>query len=79
MNLFRSEEHIKGWPQLNPASVPQGVIPLRDLATLYGTENRRHLLDGNYISHWLPQRRQERAAALQSIGKNIPFWLVVKS
>jgi hypothetical protein len=73
MNLFRSEEHALRWPQLKPDAA-QGVIPLRELAVLFGTETRHHLLDPDYVSRWLPQRESERQEALARLGLTTPFW-----
>ena len=74
MNLFRSEEHVRCWPQL-AAPLEESVISLADLLVVFGSENRRHLLDGNYISRWLPRRGPERREALEAIGKATPLWL----
>ena len=74
MNLFRSEEHARRWAQFNPASDPDGFISLVDLAELFGTESRRHLLDEDYISRWAPRRPRERDDVLKRIGKGAPFW-----
>jgi hypothetical protein len=56
MNLFRSEEHARRWPQFNPAS-EVGFISLPELAGFFGTETRRHMLDADYLSAWLGARR----------------------
>lgn len=74
MNLFRSEEHVRQWTLFNPESA-DGLIALPDLATLFGTESRRHWLDDDYLSRWFPQRARERREVLERIGKAIPFWL----
>jgi hypothetical protein len=74
MNLFRSEEHIRRWEQFDPAS-EDGIIALPDLWALYETESRRHLLDGDYLERWAPQRWPERREALQRIDKASPYWL----
>ena len=74
MNLFRSEEHARRWGQFNPAS-EQGFLSLQDLAGLFGTPTRRHMLDTDYLSVWYPQRAQERREYLTRIGKATPFWL----
>lgn len=73
MNLFRGEEHVRNWAQFNPDSA-EGIMPLSDWVVLFSTERRKHLLDGDYISRWLPYRGQERDAALQRLGKTGPFW-----
>jgi hypothetical protein len=73
MNLFRSEDHVRRWAQL--ASDPdEGTIRLEDLVAVFSTPNRRHLLDGDYMSRWLPLRGPERRSALERIGKATPLW-----
>ncbi|MBI1847659.1 MAG: hypothetical protein HY294_00140 [Candidatus Rokubacteria bacterium] len=74
MNLFRSEEHARRWPQFNPAS-GEGFIALPDLADFFGMETRHHLLDADYLSAWFPKRAAERRAFLERVGKTTPFWL----
>ena len=73
MNLFRSEEHVPGWAEFNPASA-QEIVSLTDLVLLMGTESRRHWLDEDYVSRWFPQRRRERQEVLERIGKTSAFW-----
>jgi len=73
MNLFRSEEHVLRWAQLDPAMADE-TLPVADVARIFGTESRRHLLDGNYISTWLPKRGPERVEALRRIGKANARW-----
>jgi hypothetical protein len=74
MNLFRSEEHARGWPAFQ-ARAEEGFITLPDLAGFFGTETRRHMLDADYLSRWFPQRGAERRAYLERIGKTTPFWM----
>ena len=74
MNLFRSEEHARGWAQFNPAS-EQGFISLTDLVGMFGTQTRQHMLDADYLSAWYPQRAVERRDYQTRIGKSTPFWL----
>jgi hypothetical protein len=76
MNLFRSEEHARRWPQFNPASEAQmGFIALPDLAAFFGTESRRHMLDPDYLSAWYPRRAAERREVLERLGRTVPFWM----
>ena len=76
MNLFRSEEHARRWPQFNPASeAGLGFIRLEDLVAFFGTESRRHMLDADYLSAWYPKRAAERRSVLERAGKTTPFWL----
>ena len=74
MNLFRSEEHARRWEAFRPES-EEGFIALPDLAGLFGTESRRHMLDADYLSRWYPLRAAERRDYLAHIGKASPFWL----
>jgi hypothetical protein len=74
MNLFRSEDHARRWPAFQPRS-EEGFIGLAELAGFFGTESRRHMLDGDYLSAWYPRRGQERLAYLERIGKTSPFWM----
>ncbi|MGH7316867.1 MAG: hypothetical protein ACREJS_11460 [Candidatus Rokuibacteriota bacterium] len=74
MNLFRSEEHARRWSRFPPKS-EEGFIALTDLAGFFGTESRRHMLDGDYLSVWYPRRAAERRAYLEQIGKTSPFWM----
>ncbi len=74
MNLFRSEEHVRNWYRFNPDSA-EGIMPLAGYVALFSTEDRKHKLDGNYISEWLPRRVQERVGVLQRLGKSSPFWM----
>ena len=74
MNLFRSEEHARRWVDFQ-AKAEQGFITLPDLAGFFGTETRRHMLDGDYLSSWYPRRATERRAYLERIGKTSPFWM----
>lgn len=50
-------------------------MPVRELVALYVAESRRHVLDGDYISRWLPQRKAERRAVLERLGQATPYWL----
>lgn len=74
MNLFRSEEHVRRWALFNPGS-EEGFIALADVAALFATPSRRHLLDGDYLSFWFPQRYGERRPLLERLGKATPYWL----
>jgi hypothetical protein len=74
MNLFRAEEHARRWPQFQ-SRAEEGFISLADLAGFFGTETRRHMLDGDYLSVWYPRRAAERRAYLERIGKATPFWM----
>lgn len=74
MNLFRSEEHVQRWSLFNLAS-RQGLIPLAQVATLFGAPSRRHMLDADYLSSWYPRRYEERREILEAQGRATTFWL----
>ena len=74
MNLFRSEEHARRWPGFQTRA-EEGFIALAELAGLFGTETRHHMLDADYLSAWYPRRGAGRRAYLGRIGKTTPFWL----
>ncbi len=73
MNLFRSEEHVHNWAEFSPGSV-EGIMPMAHWLVVFSTEERKHYLDGNYISRWLPLKSQQQFEALRGLGKISPFW-----
>ena len=73
MNLFRSEEHARNWPHFDPHSA-EGTMPLADWMQMYTVESMKHMLDGDYISRWQPQRGAERQVVLDRLGWSCPFW-----
>lgn len=73
MNLFRSEEHVRNWPQFNPESA-EGVMSVADWLTVFSTEERKHYLEGDYISKWLPLKSAQQGEALRGLGKTSAFW-----
>ena len=66
MNIFQSEDHVRRWVHFNPDSA-ESIMPVADWAIVQGTESRRHFLDSDYLSNWLPRRREERWEALQRL------------
>jgi hypothetical protein len=72
MNLFRSEEHVRNWSLYDSESA-DGIMPLRDYATLFGTGLFRQRLEPDYVL-LLPQLEVESMAALAKLGKTGPFW-----
>ncbi len=73
MNLFRSEEHVRNWLQFNPDSA-EGILPLDEEVSLLSAESRKHALDGDFVSRWLPRRAQERDEVLRRLGKTSSYW-----
>ncbi len=72
MNLFRSEEHVKKWPQYDPASA-QSIMELAKWAEIFSGPLFRNRLDPDYL-----EKVHEYAAVmfqtLKKIGKAGPFW-----
>ena len=71
MNLFRSEEHAKSWSRFDPASA-DAIMPLTDWAAVFAVEGRKHLMDGDYLSRWLPRGIQSERQRCGSSGKPGP-------
>jgi hypothetical protein len=72
MNLFRSEDHIRGWAQFKEGT-EEGIIPLEDLLKPFSVGLFRKRLDPDYVS----QRKEyikEFVATLVEIGKTGQFW-----
>jgi hypothetical protein len=72
MNLFRSEEHVHNWSRFDPEST-DGIMPLRDYATLFGIGLFRERLAPDYVLR-LPQLLPEMLATLANLGKTGAFW-----
>ena len=72
MNLFRSEEHIRGWSRFDPAA-EQGIVPIADLVKLFSLNMFTKRLEPDYAT-----RSQEYAgeflSAVAELGKTRPFW-----
>jgi len=72
MNLFRSEEHIRGWSRFDPAA-EQGIVPVPDLVKLFSLNMFTKRLEPDYAT-----RSQEYAgeflSAVAELGKTRPFW-----
>lgn len=70
MNLFRSEEHARGWKLYTQAG-DDYVMPVSDWATVFTASLFRNRLDADYLSQadrYLEDYRQ----ALKAMGKSIP-------
>jgi hypothetical protein len=74
MNLFRSEEHVQSWTLYDPDSA-DGIMPLRDYATLFGVELFRQRLEPDYVLR-LPQFLPEMIGTLAKLGKTGAFWRI---
>jgi hypothetical protein len=76
MNLFRSEEHVASWSLYDPDSA-DGIMPLRDYATLFGVQLFRQRLEPDYVLR-LPQLFPEWLSTLARLGKTGPFWQLTR-
>jgi hypothetical protein len=72
MNLFRSEEHIHNWPRYDPATA-EGILPLKDLVTVFSGNLFKRRLDMDYVS-CSQEYTMELLNVLSEIGKTRPFW-----
>ncbi len=72
MNLFRSEEHVRSWALYDPESA-DGIMPLKDYATLFGVRLFRERLEPDYVLR-IPQLAPEWITTLVQLGKTGPFW-----
>jgi hypothetical protein len=72
MNLFRSEEHVRGWSKFDPEST-DGIMPLRDYAKLFGIPLFRERLEPDYVLR-LPQLMVEFLTTLAGLGRTGSFW-----
>jgi class 3 adenylate cyclase len=70
MNLFRSEDHVKRWPQ-HFETADDYVMPVRDWAAVFSAPIFRNRLDPDYLAHSQDLLEGYRAALL-SKGKAIP-------
>ena len=64
---------MRNWSQFKP-DCAEGILSLAEAITLFSNEVRKHMLDGDYISRWLPHQPDERAEILRRLGKTSPFW-----
>jgi len=74
MNLFRSEEHVRGWALFDPAS-EDGIRPVAEFAVLFGLPMFRERSAPDYVQR-LPALRDERLAASERFAKGSSFWAV---
>ena len=72
MNLFRSEEHIRGWVEFREGT-EDGIIPLDDLLRLFSGSYFRKRLDPDWVSR-MREYMMETRTTLGEIGKTGPFW-----
>lgn len=72
MNLFRSKEHAKKWPEFRPGT-EAGILSLVDAMRVMSTPRHRDRLSGRYVST-LPDTVPAFVARLLEVGGNSPFW-----
>jgi hypothetical protein len=73
MNLFRSEEHVKAWPDYDSIS-GQSIMPLADWATTFSGPLFRNRLQPDYLSR-VHEYGSEMISTLQKFGKTGSFWV----
>jgi len=73
MHFFRSEEHLKNWTQYDPAT-EEGMVPLKDLITLFSIDFFTKRLEPDYFSH-LAEYMVGFFPMLSQIGKTGSFWM----
>ena len=72
MNLFRSKEHARNWSGFE-AGTEDGIISLRDGASLMSTPRHRDRLNGHYVSSVSKSARQY-FENIRKVTNNSPFW-----
>jgi len=72
MNLFRSEEHIRGWSRFDPAA-EQGIVPIADLVKLFSLNMFTKRLEPDYATR-SREYAGEFLSAVAELGKTRPFW-----
>ena len=70
MNLFRSEEHARGWT-LYHRDVDDYIMPVSDWGTVFSASMFRRRLDPDYLSH-SAEYLDDYRNALQAMGKTVP-------
>ncbi len=71
MNLFRSEEHVRNWPQFAPSS-GEGILDLQDLVRLFSVDHVRRRLDPDYLSNGMYV--QSFVQEVVKLAEARPFW-----
>jgi len=73
MNLFRSEEHVKSWPNFEPASA-ESILPVANWAMAFSGPLFRKRLEPDYLSR-VEEYMGELIGFLKQAGLTGPFWL----
>ena len=72
MNLFRSKEHALNWSGFE-AGTEEGIISLRDGASLMSTPRHRDRLSGHYVSS-VSESAPIYFENMRKVTNNAPFW-----
>lgn len=72
MNLFRSKEHAKKWPEFK-AGTEAGLLSLDDAMRVMSTPRHRHRLRPDYVST-MQDTVPAFVARLLEVSNNSPFW-----
>jgi hypothetical protein len=72
MNLFRSEEHVRGWAQFD-TETDEGIIPLNEAFKIVSSSYFRKRLEPDWVSR-SREYAMEMLATLNELGRTGPFW-----
>lgn len=72
MNLFRSEDHVKGWRFYNDRS-EESIMSVRDWAYATGAAVFRRRMDDDYLDHVEPYF-EDFFDRLAELGRSGSFW-----
>ena len=73
MNLFRSEEHVKGWSLYDPVS-EDAIMPVEDWAEVFSGRLFRKRLDSDYLARSSEYRGDFARTLFGELKKSGPFW-----
>ncbi len=72
MNLFRSEDHVRGWASFKEGT-EEGMVPLADLVKLFSGSYFRNRLQPDWVSR-SREYIKEMLGTLKELGMAGPFW-----
>ncbi len=72
MNLFRSEDHARGWSEFKRES-EAGLVTLAQLTSIMGTLRHRERMNGHYVSSFASYA-PAFFENLKKVTGNHPFW-----
>jgi hypothetical protein len=72
MNLFRSEEHVRAWPQFDATSA-EGILPVRDWIRYFSQGRMRARLEPDFVPNGA-SRKPTKDEVLAELGRGGPYW-----